>query len=414
MDVWISSGYFCFFRHSCESRKPSLHDEMSARRCGTISPSMHEHVPSSLIEKLSLEEEKDLRLRLFQELKSIIKKYAPYYVSDKDDEKEPTPQQFFAWIEMLAEGGTIPLDEHFNEQVLAHDVRRFEKIYQELANIALKKPLSQEIIKAYAEPAEFYQLRAKERERLFAFFGKETYVPPLPEGITPELMHYWDTLSFKLEFWPRKDMTRRKAKMGLYPGWVHPPEAGPKQGLKFCIFEDAEELQKLSKNQKNPHLKNVKPTELLGQWMLRDTRKTPEWRRDGNHAYENDGAIEGILQDLAYQWNTRRLIPGGKRTNIEPALFEEQAFWDAFRSLFRLDTIPGAVVRLPRIIEANVMNQERGKNSIEEWREEMWSINHRDERLCGDGLGTAVTRGMGYPSASVGFRPLVLFPRMGK
>ena len=115
---------------------------MIARKRATLSLSMHEHGSSSLLETFSLEEEKEVRLYILEELKSIIKKYALYYAPD---EKEPTPQQFFAWIETLGEGEIYPADESFDEQVLAHDVRRFEKLYKELANIALKKPIGREV-----------------------------------------------------------------------------------------------------------------------------------------------------------------------------------------------------------------------------------------------------------------------------
>ncbi len=111
---------------------------------------MHEQASPSLTETLSLEEEKEVRLYLLEELKSIIKKYASYYASDEDNashEAEPTPHQFFAWIEALGEGEMYPSNEYFDEQVLAHDVRRFEKLYRELGNIALKKPVAQEIIR---------------------------------------------------------------------------------------------------------------------------------------------------------------------------------------------------------------------------------------------------------------------------
>ena len=103
---------------------------------------MHEHGSSSPIEQLSLEEEKEVRLYLLKELKSIIKKYALYYAAD---EEEATPQDFFAWIEILGEGEMVPSDEGFDEHLLAHDVRRFEKLYTELANIALKKSIGKEV-----------------------------------------------------------------------------------------------------------------------------------------------------------------------------------------------------------------------------------------------------------------------------
>ena len=128
---------------------------------------MSEHVPSSLLETLSLEEERDVRLYILEELKSIIKKYALYCAPDKDcdsHEKEPTPHQFFGWIETLAEGGTLPSDERFDEQVLAHDVRRFEKLYRELANIALKKPIAKEMRE---EAGIFFIRETNERLRVF-------------------------------------------------------------------------------------------------------------------------------------------------------------------------------------------------------------------------------------------------------
>ena len=126
---------------------------------------MHEHAPSSLTEQLSLEEEKEVRLYLLEELKSIIKKYASYYASDKE---EPTPQDFFAWIKMLGEGEMYPSDERFDEQILAQDVRRFEKLYKELANIALKKPIGKDVQETVRD-----QLRENQR-----FIADVVYVQP--------------------------------------------------------------------------------------------------------------------------------------------------------------------------------------------------------------------------------------------
>ena len=154
----------CFRRN--DETNNGTNGGMPACKCATLSSSMLEHASSSLTKQLSLEEEKEVRLYLLEELKSIIKKYALYYASH---EEEPTPQQFFAWIEMLGEEGTRPSDESFDEQVLAHDVRRFERLYTELANIALKKPIGKEVQEAsgiFSASAENERLRVFDEKAL--------------------------------------------------------------------------------------------------------------------------------------------------------------------------------------------------------------------------------------------------------
>ena len=210
---------------------------------------MPEHVPSSLAEALSLEEEKEVRLYLLEELKSIIKKYASYYAPDKDcnsHEKEPTPQEFFAWIEALGEGGTVHPEWNLDEGTLVQDVRRFEKLYKELANSALKQPIGKDV------QEESGILVAREtNERLRVFDEKVmTYMEKLvEEGVDNDSVvkglagldseRAWNMRERFLEDWPqavaqglagldsdRAWEMRKKLVMGGTYGGVMPGLAG--------------------------------------------------------------------------------------------------------------------------------------------------------------------------------------------
>ena len=81
-------------------------------------------------------------------------------------------------------------------------------------------------------------------------------------------------------------------------------------------------------------------------------------------------------------------------------------------SALDLDDIPGATVRLPRLIEANVMGQGPGfhDTSTYEWCEEYYQSGKRVfSGYSGNGGASYVSWG-GNADDDVGFRPLIIFP----
>ncbi|HEU0050615.1 MAG TPA: hypothetical protein VFQ60_00975, partial [Patescibacteria group bacterium] len=199
--------------------------------------------------------------------------------------------------------------------------------------------------KAIKEERVFGELYTEERARLQKFFGMAIDVPHIPKGVTPEKIAIWESLGFKLEFWPKVDMTEDKN----FPGWLHKPgkryTPGQQYGIEF--FDEANSIQNLPENRNNPKLQGLKLTELPGCWILADTRNKPYYE-NGNQSYANDTLIQGVLRHLASTGIVNQEASAGLRNNIHTRVFDNPAFWEAFKSTLQVHDIPGAVLRSPR------------------------------------------------------------------
>jgi len=255
----------------------------------------------------------------------------------------------------------------------------------------------------------------EEEERLEKFFGKHFDVPPIPEGITQEHLDYWQENGFKLQYWPNIRM-EEDAK---YPGWVHKPgkRNNPKeQGLEF--YDELDKIKNLPENVSNPNLQNLEPDELPGAWMLVDSRKKPDWD-NGNQSYatneQSDSLVQGVLKQLLTDKVDQVLNQEAAeclRNKIHPSVFSNPKFWEAFKQALKLDGIPNATVRLPRIIEANVMGQGSDYNGTKtyEWHEEFYESGGRLISGYSDYGGASYVNWNDNPNDNIGFRPLVIFP----
>ncbi|MBD3281459.1 hypothetical protein GF391_01810 [Candidatus Uhrbacteria bacterium] len=254
---------------------------------------------------------------------------------------------------------------------------------------------------------ELSRLMEQESSRLKAFFGRDIEVPPLPEGITKEQLEYWYEMGYKLEYWPKLIMQEDAE----YPGWQHKPgkrhTPGGSSGIEF--YDVLAQIQNLPKNKSNPNLQDLAPNELPGTWLLRDTRPKPNYD-DGNQQYENDSIMRATLEELARTGILNTEAKSGLRNNIHPQVFAKPEFWQAMAKMLNLP--PGAIVRLPRAIEANVMGQGKGYHDTDtyEWNEECYESGVR--LISGySGYGGASYVGWDdYPDGGIGFRPLVIFP----
>ena len=102
----------------------------------------------------------------------------------------------------------------------------------------------------------------------------------------------------------------------------------------------------------------------------------------------------------------------GLRNKIHPSVFNKPEFWLALAKMLQVDTIPGAAVRLPRAIEADVLGQGPGfhDTSTYEWNEEYyWSGRRLISGLSAYG-GASCVDWLGDWLDDIGFRPLVIFP----
>ncbi|HWQ99944.1 MAG TPA: AAA family ATPase [Candidatus Methylomirabilis sp.] len=237
---------------------------------------------------------------------------------------------------------------------------------------------------------ELEYVREAERTRLKEFFGKDFDVPPLPEGIDAERIKKWEELKFELRYLPSITLEESDT----YPGWEKKPDKG------INLFSILQQIKQLPENRANPHLKGLSPNQLPGSWVLKDTREKPNFD-DGKQKYKDDGVIEGVLQKLGH----------GQRSNIDPNAFDDPKLWKALQKALKCEDIPGATVRLPRVIEANVMGQgpDFDKTTTWEWCEEHYGSGGR--LLSGSsGSGGAAYVGARAEAADyVGFRPLVVF-----
>jgi len=252
----------------------------------------------------------------------------------------------------------------------------------------------------------------QEEERLEEFFGKHFDVPPIPESITKEHLDFWQENGFKLQYWPNIRM-EEEAK---YPGWVHKPgkRNNPKdQGLEF--YDELDKIKNLPENVSNPNLKDLEPDELPGVWMLVDSRKKPDWD-NGNQSYAteemNDSLVQNVLKQLLSDKVLNQDAAECLRSKIQPSVFSNPKFWEAFKQALKLNDIPNATVRLPRTIEANIMGQGPDYNdtSTYEWNEEFYSSGRRLISGYSDCGGASCVSWYDDPDDGLGFRPLVVFP----
>jgi len=197
-----------------------------------------------------------------------------------------------------------------------------------------------------------------------------------------------------------------------FPGWQHKPgkkfTPDNRWGIEF--YEELQKIQNLPENQNSPHLKGLSPIDLPGAWLLVDTRPKPNLQ-NGNQSYENDTLIQETLKQLVAKGVVNRGAADGLRNKIHPLVFSKPEFWEALAQLLKVDQIPGASIRLPRAIEANVMGQgpEFHETITWEWCEEYYQTGKR--LLCGrSGRGGAsLVNWSGAVDDYVGFRPLVVF-----
>ena len=262
-----------------------------------------------------------------------------------------------------------------------------------------------ELRKRYVVARELYQLKQ--------FFGYDIYTPPLPPEITQAKIERWMELGFELRYLPPIDMTEDKE----FPGWKHKPgrryTTGNIGSIEF--YDDLKKIRDLPENRSNPNLLDLTPTQLPGTWVLTDIRDKPNYK-DGKQKYENDEAIHRALLELYIKGVINEEAPECWRNNIHPDVFKNKEFWDAIRTVLDLDDIPGAIIRLPRVIEANVLGQGLGFHDTTtwEWCEEYYKSGQR--LTWGDadfGGASAVSQEVDSGDAD-GFRPFVVFPAKGR
>ncbi|MBU0999692.1 hypothetical protein KKG24_05355, partial [Patescibacteria group bacterium] len=265
------------------------------------------------------------------------------------------------------------------------------------------------------EPPEFKEIRDREAERNKEFFGDKVKIeiPPLPKGITKEMIAKWEKEHFRLEYWPKVDMTEDKN----FPGWQHKPgnKYTPNKQLGIEFYDELKSIQNLPENKNNlkladPQTKEpYKLTELPGCWVLQDTRPKPNYV-DGNQTYENDGLMKKVFAKLK-DGGILDSEAGIGRNKIHPDIFNKPKFWLAMKEALGVNSIPNAVARLPRLIEQNYRGQGTGfhDKSTYEWSEEYYQSGERLFSGSSDYGGASYVNCLGYAFGNVGFRPLVVF-----
>lgn len=245
----------------------------------------------------------------------------------------------------------------------------------------------------FFEPILFH-----EKERLLNFFGRKIEVPPLPVGVTPELVREWREKRFELQYWPRVRMAEDQD----CPGWVHRPGLGRARENGIRFFQEVQKIENAPENKQNKNLTGLNPLDLPGAWVLRDTRRKP------HEIGSNQGLnVESYEDDEFFEEVMRR-----PRNRIPPKAYAKPGFWSPLLAALKLDSIPGVVMRLPRLIEASVMGQgpDFHGTGTSEWCEEYYE--HRERLYCGSSFGGGASFVYKYddPKISIGCRPLVVFP----
>lgn len=266
-------------------------------------------------------------------------------------------------------------------------------------------------------------IRRSEVERLRAFFGKTIEVPPLPEGITEEHLVHWGQIRFGLQYWPaihlREDVN--------LPGWNRKPKPVDHDRApgSLSLYEQVGKILENERNRANPDLASVHPLSLLGTWVLHDLRSKPideqqeGWVRvqeefaHNTQYYQDDKSLTAILKRLIEANTIASGLPLTGRFNLDPEDFDQIHFWEPIARWLKIDQIPGARVRLPRVIEASVMGQGHDFNDTAtgEWCEEYVGLNERLYSGMSRRGGAAQLGADSFRSDTIGFRPLVIFSR---
>ncbi len=260
------------------------------------------------------------------------------------------------------------------------------------------------------EALEPWEEQIIERSRKWhqEFFGKVFDHPPLPRAATKERAELWERLGFELLYLPPVVMQESDN----YPRWKKKPgkRHTPNQQHGIEFFDELQAIQDFPENKANPHLAGLALNALPGCWILRDTRKKPNYDQ-GKQAYENDVATQTLLKQLATQNILNPEAKDGLRNNIHPSVFDKPEFWQAFRRLFDLEDAPDVTIRLPRVVEQNVMGQgpEWDGTRTYEWSEEYYRSGYR--LIAGDSDSGGASRVAWYvrARAHIGFRPQVVF-----
>ncbi len=246
------------------------------------------------------------------------------------------------------------------------------------------------------EPELFRALRIQEKQRLKEFFNEDLEVPPLPAAVTAERLKRWQEMGYEMRFLPKKKMEES----ANYPGWKKKPgkryTPGKQYGMEF--FDEAAAIRDLPENQSNPNLAGLEPLDLPGVWVLADIRKKPNYD-NGKQTYENDTAMQEFLKGLVAKGIVNQAAKDGRRNFIHPSVFDKPEFWKEFRAFFGLEgvTEAEATIRLPRLIEQNVMGQgpDWDGTNTGEWLAEYYKSGYR--LLCGHSGHGGASRGLVRP-----------------
>ncbi|MFA5129810.1 MAG: hypothetical protein WC477_02690 [Patescibacteria group bacterium] len=264
------------------------------------------------------------------------------------------------------------------------------------------------------------KIRDQEITRLTDFFGAEFMkehgieVPQIPEYVKPEQIERWKKQLFELRYLPKVNMDNSLR----LPGWEHKPDWDRTTNGGY------NDTRMMHENKTNPHLQDphtgeyMDPSELPGAWILFDCHNKPDYgagSKRGLQLYDRDEMIQGVIYEILESGIvSNELVPSASRFSIHPEQFGPTApFWQEFTAKMRekLRLPPEAVVRLPRVIEANVVLGQHGmwhKTNTGEWCEE--KFGHRNRVAFGtssDG-GNGVI-GYNQAAAWIGFRPVVMF-----
>jgi len=286
----------------------------------------------------------------------------------------------------------------------------------------LKNELKQRVadLREKIEPSEFREIREREVKRNSEFFGEgvKIEIPPLPKGITKEMVENWKEKGFRLEYWPNVDLSKKAADENKFPGWHHKPgkEYTPDKQYGIDFYGELTDIQNLPENKDNLKLidpqtkKPYKLTELPGCWVLQDIRPKPD-DASGKQSYENDTLIQEVLKKLADKVILNKAASACLRNNIHPDIFKKPKFWLAIKEALNIDPSLRATLRLPRLIEQNYRGQgdDFHKTRTWEWSEEYYRSGRRLISGYSDSGGASRVDWLDAAYGSVGFRPLVVF-----
>lgn len=273
--------------------------------------------------------------------------------------------------------------------------------YFEKEKIDIKK-LAVEALEREINP-ELLKIELRESKAIEKFFGEKLEAAPLPEEITPERYREWREKGFELHYLPPEELSEDRD----LPGWQKKPgkRYTPDQQHGIEFFDEI----------KNGNLPKD-AAKLPGSWILIDEREKPRYQAR-KRVYKDD-LLAAALEDLRKKNVISDYQIKNSRFNTSHNELHKPEVKEAIAQALGVDP---ENLRLPRAIEWNYLGNafyhQWSDGEALEWFEDDYQKGQRTLYGGDSRHGGLSYMNWGLPDGreySLGFRPLVIFPKSGE